>query len=106
MHAFLCVVVQLAEWCLRFAAVQPVFLYLSYCCCFQKSEDLVSLDLEELAANCQADYSEGSDKELQDPNAFALSALQPAAKKGLPHCQYYLGRCYETGIQTAVECTS
>ena len=67
----------------------------------QKFGDLVGLDLEELSDKCQALYNMGSDAaEAQDPATFASTALQPAAKQGLPHCQYYLGRCYETSEHT------
>lgn len=63
-------------------------------------QDLVSLDLDDLAEKCQATYRKDSDSaELQLPDDFAFSQLQPAAKQGLPHCQYYLGRCYETSKQ-------
>ena len=68
----------------------------------QKFGDLVGLDLEELSDKCQAIYNIGSDAaETQDPATFASTALHPTAKQGLPHCQYYLGRCYETSEHTS-----
>ena len=62
-----------------------------------QQSDLVDLDLEELYEKSQAELPKPTG--LRDSTEFVSELLLIAAKKGHRFCQYYIGRCFEQGIQ-------
>ena len=62
-----------------------------------QQSDLVDLDLQGLYKRCQAALPKPA-VGMGSAAEFVSEHLLPAAKKGHPFSQYYIGRCYEQGV--------